>query len=240
MPPHVIPIDYVTRAAALWRGGECYTVDSSVTNGPLWWVNCAPPGASSLSMSLTKLAESSATRSFWPSDYVPGETIAVQVSASPRRTVQAYAVEDRPPQGWAISAISHGGGLDAVSGRVKWGPFFDATPRTFTYQATSPSISGGNAYFAGLASFDGVNATLAGTAQMREVCRLNGCLQIAQGRFQVTVTGRAGARILLETSVDLAAWTPLVTLTNTSGRLEFSDPAGLNFSQRFYRAVSLP
>ena len=87
-----------------------------------------------------------------------------------------------------------------------------------------------------LASFDGLSTAIAGAARMREVCRLSGWVRIAQDRFQLTVTGRAGARIVLETSEDLTAWTPLVMLTNTPGRLEFSDPAGLNYSQRFYRA----
>jgi hypothetical protein len=119
---------------------------------------------------------------------------------------------------------------------VKWGSFFDATPRALSYQAMPPILARGNADFAGLASFDGLNVAIAGAARMREVCRLSGCVQIAPGHFQLTVTGRAGARIVLQTSGDLAAWTPLVTLTNTSGRLEFSDPAGLNFSRRFYRA----
>jgi hypothetical protein len=175
-------------------------------------------------------------RSLWPSDYVPGEPVAVQLGAVPPGNVQAYAVEDQPPQGWAVSAVSHGGGLDAVSGRVKWGPFFDAAPRTLTYQATPPILAGGNANFAGLASFDGLSATIAGAAQMREVCRLGGCAQVAQGRFQLSVTGRAGARIVIETSENLATWLPLVTLTNTPGRVEFNDPAGLSVSQRFYRA----
>lgn len=48
--PLVIPVDYVTRASALWVGGELYRFDNDpVTTAPLWWVNdvSIPPGADS-------------------------------------------------------------------------------------------------------------------------------------------------------------------------------------------------
>jgi uncharacterized delta-60 repeat protein len=234
-PPVPIPIDYVTRAGALWRGGECYQVDRDGLTAPLWWVNCAQinqPNA--LTLAAAALA-TLATRQL-PAAFVPGEPVGVSIAVTPSPNATAGAIEDRPPPGWAVSAISHGGGLDAVSGRVRWGPFFDASPRTLTYQTTPPILAGGGADFTGLASFDGLSTAIAGAARMREVCRLSGWVRIAQDRFQLTVTGRAGARIALETSEDLTAWTPLVMLTNTPGRLEFSDPAGLNYSQRFYRA----
>lgn len=38
--PLTIPLDYVTRASALWIGGERYAFDNEpVTTAPLWWVN---------------------------------------------------------------------------------------------------------------------------------------------------------------------------------------------------------
>lgn len=42
--PHVIPVDYVTRASALWVGGEHYAFENDPpTTAPLWWVNVPPP-----------------------------------------------------------------------------------------------------------------------------------------------------------------------------------------------------
>ena len=235
--PVPIPMNYVTRAAMLWRGGECYTVDRSVTNDPLWWMNCGDgPIASPAPMSLSASAEISAARNLVPPDYVPGETITVQINAAPLSSAQAYAVEDQPPRGWTVSAVSHGGVWDAVSRRVKWGPFLDSAPRPLNYQATPPADASGIADFTGLASFDGRDAAIAGAARMREICWLGGGTQVAEGRFQLTLVGRMGARIEIQVSSDLAVWTPLVTLTNTPGRLELRDPAGLNFRQRFYRA----
>lgn len=42
--PYVIPVDYVTRASALWVGGEHYAFENDPpTTAPLWWVNVPPP-----------------------------------------------------------------------------------------------------------------------------------------------------------------------------------------------------
>lgn len=37
--PSVIPMDYVIRAAALWKKGEAYQVDFTAGTFPLCWVN---------------------------------------------------------------------------------------------------------------------------------------------------------------------------------------------------------
>ena len=41
----------------------------------------------------------------------------------------------------------------------------------------------------------------------------------------------------LQASIDLKQWSPLTTVTNLTGTLEFTDPDAANFVQRFYRAV---
>ena len=54
--------------------------------------------------------------------------------------------------------------------------------------------------------------------------------------FRVTVTGPAGGPVRLEVSTDLTGWSPLVTLDNPDGTVEYTDaiPAGPN--GRYYRA----
>jgi len=58
----------------------------------------------------------------------------VQLVAMPPTNVSVHAVEDQPPAGWAVVQISHDGVFDAVTGKVKFGPFYDAQPRTLSYQ----------------------------------------------------------------------------------------------------------
>jgi len=94
--------------------------------------------------------------------YTAGQPFTVTVETTPNDQTLSYAVEDTPPAGWGVSGISDGGVFDAVHGKVKWGPFFDNTPRTLTYTLTPPDPSSGPASFAGTASFDGNNEIVAG------------------------------------------------------------------------------
>jgi hypothetical protein len=48
-----------------------------------------------------------------------------------------------------ISNISHNGTFDASTGKVKFGPFFDSTARTLTYDVTAPSGASGDQTFSG-------------------------------------------------------------------------------------------
>lgn len=41
----------------------------------------------------------------------------------------------------------------------------------------------------------------------------------------------------VQTSTDLKQWSPLTTLTNLTGKLEFMDPNAVNQGAHFYRTV---
>ena len=41
----------------------------------------------------------------------------------------------------------------------------------------------------------------------------------------------------LQASIDLKQWSPVTTVTNLTGTLEFTDPDAASLMQRFYRAV---
>ncbi len=41
--PNPIPAAYVTKAAAIWKGGGRYGIDGSLGDAPKWWVNVAEP-----------------------------------------------------------------------------------------------------------------------------------------------------------------------------------------------------
>ncbi|NJL59431.1 MAG: choice-of-anchor D domain-containing protein [Desulfobacteraceae bacterium] len=64
----------------------------------------------------------SAIRSF-PSCYLAGSKLTVSLSVQPSSGIGLYAVEDRQPSGWTVSNISDSGVYDAVSGKIKFGPF---------------------------------------------------------------------------------------------------------------------
>jgi hypothetical protein len=49
-----------------------------------------------------------------------------------------------------------------------------------------------------------------------------------------------GMAYRIDASPDLSAWTPLATVTNLTGKLQWTDPGAPGRSARFYRAVSVP
>jgi alpha-tubulin suppressor-like RCC1 family protein len=60
---------------------------------------------------------------------------------------------------------------------------------------------------------------------------------LRQDGFRLTLTGEFGVAYQILGSTDLSAWTPLVTVTNDWGTVQFTDGAGTNHSPRFYRGV---
>jgi len=114
-------------------------------------------------------ASGPAVRTFSTSGYFPGSPLTVTLNVAPAITVTAYAVQDLPPTGWSVSNISGGGAFDSATAMVKWGPFFDNTARSLTYQVTPPSSGTGVQTFAGTASFDGVGVSVEGSSSLAQL-----------------------------------------------------------------------
>ncbi len=238
IPPYVIPIDYVTRAAYLWQGGECYGIDPAVTNAPLWWVNCAP-GQGVGAAPVAGLSGTVSVARQAAGGFVPGEPLGVTVSVSPPGEVRAYAVEDVVPPGWTAAAISNSGEFDAVNGKVKWGPFFDNTARALSYQLLPPPDATGPVSFVGNASFDGSSIRIAGAQQTQATGRLVLERNPATGGLTLRVQG-APQNYLIWVSTDLRQWIPLPPIVTPDRPLELY-PSGLSSApQRFYRAEPMP
>jgi hypothetical protein len=97
-----------------------------------------------------------------PDAYSPGVPFTVQLKATPPTSARAYAIEDVRPAGWQVSEISHEGTFDAVTGKVKFGPFTDAQARTLSYRLTPPLNASGPREFTGNSSIDGVAYPIGG------------------------------------------------------------------------------
>ena len=63
---------------------------------------------------------------------------------------------------------------------------------------------------------------------------------LTQEGFRVTLTGEFGAAYEILGSTDFSGWTPLGTVTNTWGTVQFTDSAGATNAHRVYRARLLP
>ncbi len=206
--------DYVTRAGALWKGGEAYVFDNDpVTTAPLWWINgtVAGPGSRTARPAGDPTPEESSLQVSrrLPAIYRPNQPVAVSVSVSPRPETRAYALVETPPEGWSVRNLSHEGRWDATNRKIKWGPFFDPTPRTFTYDAVPMPAAAGSAQFAGRGSFDGLGVPAAGPLRAWPPGQTPapGLKAVADASgMRLELQGEPGRAYLLRSSENLTAW----------------------------------
>ena len=167
----------MTRAAYIWRSGECYCWDDGQqkwmpTSCPAPDSECCPagtPGSSGGSAAVevsTSVIEVPSTLSAVRDKAVRAWNVPVTIEA-PSGTA-AMALEVQVPAGWMVTTISDDGAWDAAHRKIKWGPFFDDLSRTMTFQVRPAVESGGGKMrslrgglrsigLSGTVSFDGVN-----------------------------------------------------------------------------------
>jgi hypothetical protein len=63
---------------------------------------------------------------------------------------------------------------------------------------------------------------------------------LPDGQFQFTLTGVAGQGFVIEKSIDLKFWNPVLTNTFQGSLYQFIDPSATNTPYQFYRARSNP
>lgn len=241
--PTNIPIAYVTRAGALWKGGERYAFDNDpVTNAPNWWVNVVPPpaGPPSLAGDSGETLLTSWARTEVPARYSNGVPFVVKTQVQPIESVKVYAVEDRVPEGWLVRNISAGGRLDRVNRKIKWGPFFDGSARELSYQLVPTSELVAAVKLAGTASFDGSDVDIAGSRIMTgtdPAARLS-LAAGGEGRIKVAVRGVPGVAYRVERSDDLNQWALWKTvLIDTASAGEVSWTEVNDGRARYFRAT---
>lgn len=260
--PTNIPIEYVTRASALWEAGEYYRQDLTVTNGaPLWWVSIpAPtntgPALASLPAQATVTppaqalmggaddAPPLAVEAVLPQVFAPGIASVVMFHATVKGSLRAYAVEDFPPAGWRVESMSTGGTYDPVNRKVKWGPFFDRTSRELFYTVVPDRVGAGLA-FTGAGSYDGRLVTPSG----RRTVDLNdpqhpvptpARFVLGGALSQWLVSGQPGVGYSVESSDDLLEWRPLTNgVADGEGRFLFGPAILPSQPHGFFRALEV-
>src|SRR4029453_8791102 len=93
----------------------------------------------------------SAVRSL-PASFIFNMPFTVRISVQPEVGIAVWAVEDQLPAGWSAAKVSDGGAFDSRHGAVKFGPFFENSPRELTYEVTPTTAVYGAVGFAGVVS----------------------------------------------------------------------------------------
>lgn len=149
----------VVRGITLYLQGERYTFDPSVSAEAKRWIPVIPsaaagtPSADPIAMTMQSSPYSGAVRI--------ADSTNVTITVTPEANTLAWGLDEAVAQDVQIGAISHNGTWDATHRKIKW-LFPDGTPRTVSYSISGEA--GTTASVEGIASFDGSESPVAGTA----------------------------------------------------------------------------
>jgi hypothetical protein len=255
--PNPIPINYVTRAGALWKGGEMYAFDPSLGDPPLCWVNV------SMHIQLKSARLTSGTNAVPTSTnenvvarelavkFVPGTHFTVTIVVTPATNTLVYAVEDQPPAGWSVSSINEEGVYDPVNQKVKW-IFMDKSPRRLSYRVIPTGCApGSKSAFKGSAVFDSMASepekNIAGLQELTyslpdysgtEPMIFN-LVRPSDSVTLLTIHGIPGKTHVIQASSDMQNWTNIGEIIPTDAVFQVRNVHGAS-SNQFYRVKSLP
>jgi uncharacterized delta-60 repeat protein len=231
LPPNPIPVDYATRAVALWRGGPSYFWDSSISEPPLWWVDSLPPRHKEPDKDGRSWGRRDA-----PRHYTASQPFEVTVKLSHFPGTLAEAVQEDIPAGCSVREISDNGQVDRINRQIKWGPFTEPSHRNLRYSLVPAPTNTTPIHLVGLVCFDGSSQAIDGAAEIRPSGRLSLTHHPSHDRLGLRLEGDPGTVLVIETSTDLVDWTVLSPVTNTLGTVEIAVPLQPDSAQRYYRA----
>jgi hypothetical protein len=95
-----------------------------------------------------------------PATFGAGERVRVAIDVTPNPRAETYVIEEDPPFNFHSFNINDGGTFDGDM--IKWGPFFDDTPRTLTYTVEIASWVENPVFFGGTIAVDGDREIICG------------------------------------------------------------------------------
>lgn len=132
------------------------------------------------------------------------QSASIEIMVGPEVPGSAYAVEEILPPGFTAGSINEGGVLDSVNNKVKWGPFFDAQNRTFSYALQAPAGYNGSVILKGFASVDGNDVITKGDNRLVFVS--GDGQSISERTIESGVDGEVGVSISARPATGTAAY----------------------------------
>jgi outer membrane protein assembly factor BamB len=240
--PNPIPPSYASKASGLWLQGEAYRYTTNAPALPQRWqpdTNHAPWRLDGLNTNFAT-ATGCVAQAMMPSTWIEGQMITVELDIEPTNNVLVYAVEEVPPENWAVQGISDDGLWDGLTGKIKWGPFFDHAPRTLRYEVVPPAGVTCPVNFVGLACFDRRGLVINGSRQLRPLlpARLEAVEFQPDTGFALRLLSEPGQRYDVQKTADFDSWQSWLTTTNSTNSQLLRDTDATNQSPYFYRAIS--
>jgi hypothetical protein len=167
-------INGLTRAAFIWRNGECYCFDEAaqefIPTACGAGDSCCAADSSVAASPIVSAPDSARVRADRALARNGAWSWYVSIDVIPPIGTAASAAELIVPTGWKVVAVGEEGAFDTEHGKIKWGPFLDDAGRTLTAtlepkigRTAGKSRSSATAEKLGLrgtVSFDGVNHPL--------------------------------------------------------------------------------
>jgi hypothetical protein len=232
--PVPIPLSYVTRAGAIWKGGESYVYSPAAGAPPNCWVSLPSPRPL-----MVFTAGGQASRQL-PPEALPGHPVDVHIQVDCAALTASWAVEEQVPAGFVVEAISRDGRCADDTRIIRWGPFFTGTSDDLSYRLVPVEGSDLSVEFAGRVSFDGSDQAIEGLSSLvmstiTPSLRIVAVSRNVDGRVHLRISGPIHQRFALETSSDLVHWFELTVQQIEQTEFELEDDSGVDSSMRYYR-----
>ena len=132
--PNPIPLSYVTSAGSIWKRGETYQFDPSRGAAPSCWISTSNSPTPRLAAQMVPRAERSL-----PPVFQRGAAAEIHIAANPPPALSPTRLRKNRRAIGRFQASATAACLIPKRGVIRWGVFYDATPRMVSYRLTPPS-----------------------------------------------------------------------------------------------------
>jgi len=127
-------------------------------------------------------------------------------------------------------AIYTGNAVNSLSGVTNQMAASGTTSNAITFNAV-----GGTTYQIAIDGFNGALGMVNLTVAQSGALVLSNPVRLGDGLFHFTINSSAGAVLTIQASTNLVNWTQIAVVTNSTGTMDFADPASASIPMRYYR-----
>jgi len=127
-------------------------------------------------------------------------------------------------------AVYTGNAVNSLSAVTNQMAASGSTSNAFTFNAV-----GGTTYQIAVDGFNGAVGAVNLSLSQSGALVLSNPVRLGDGLFHFTISSAAGTVLTVQASTNLVNWTQIAVVTNTTGTMDFADPASATLPMRYYR-----